>query len=247
MNEANDSKFVMRKWNIVNDIANTNYKAKNEITYNTEALKSSICDYNHTYIPVSGGITVTAASTTQVVFKNRTPFIKRITKINETTIDDAENLIEYSSSVSEITGNLCFYSKDEANNFNNNIGNTNNFKSFEYIAKLLETKVAQPAPNAANGLLKNERIAVPLKYLSDFWRSLEIPLINCKVEVKRIWTKDCVLSAECNDNTNANPDNIIFNIEDTKLYVPVVTLSARDNQNLSKLLSKGFDRSFYWN
>ena len=156
-------------------------------------------------------------------------------------------LIEYSSSFSNITRNLCFDYKGDANNFNNNIGNTNNFKSFKYKAKLLETIVAQPAPNAANGILKNETIAVPLKYLSDFWRSLEIPLINRKVELKRIWTKDCLLSAACNDNTNANRDNIIFNIKDTKLYIPVVTLSARDNQNLPKRLSKGFKRSFYWN
>ena len=49
------------------------------------------------------------------------------------------------------------------------------------------------------------------------------------------------------DNTNANPDNVIFTIYDTKLYVPVVTLSARDNKTLSKLLSKGFERSVYWN
>ena len=77
--------------------------------------------------------------------------------------------MEYSSSYSE-TGNLQFYSKDEAANFNNNIANTNNFKSVKYKVKLLENTVAQPTPNA--------EIAVPLKYLSSFSRSLEIPLIN---------------------------------------------------------------------
>ena len=76
LNKVNDSKFVTRKWNIVNDNAKTNYEAKNEITCNTEALHSSICDYNNTYILVSGGITVTAAPVTQVVFKNCAPFFK---------------------------------------------------------------------------------------------------------------------------------------------------------------------------
>ena len=88
---------------------------------------------------------------------------------------------------------------------------------------------------------------MPLKYLSDFWRSLEMPLINCKVELKLRWSKHCVLSLACTDNGNSNNDdsNIICTIKDTKLYVPVVTLSARDTQKLSKLLSKVFERSVY--
>ena len=70
-------------------------------------------------------------------------------------------------------------------------------------------------------------------------------MINCKVELKLKWTKYCVLSAGINDSiiNNNNDNNIIFTIKDKKLYVPVVTLSARDNQKLSKLLSKGFERS----
>ena len=79
---------------------------------------------------------------------------------------------------------------------------------------------------------------MPFEYLINFWRSLGIPLINCKVILKLKWTKHCVLSAACNDNANANPDNVIFTIKDTKLYALVITLSARDNQKLSKLLSK---------
>ena len=63
-------------------------------------------------------------------------------------------------------------------------------------------------------------------------------LINCKVELKVKLTKHCVLAAAANDNTNDNPNNIIFPIKDIKLYVPVVTLSADANQNLSKLLVK---------
>ena len=86
---------------------------------------------------------------------------------------------------------------------------------------------------------------MPLKYLSDFWRSLEVPLINCKVELKLKWTKH--LFPAGGDNAAANLDGIIFAIKDTKLYIPVVTLTARDNQKLSNFLSKGFERSVYWN
>ena len=106
--------------------------------------------------------------------------------------------------------------------------------------------VAQ-ADKAANGILKNPTIAVPMKYLSNFWRPLEMPLINCKVVLKRKWLSCCVLSPAGDDNANVNDDNTNFTFKDTKLYVPVVTLSARDNQKLAKLLSKGFERLVYWN
>ena len=69
-----------------------------------------------------------------------------------------------------------------------------------------------------------------------------MPLLNCKVELNLKWTKYCVFSvfsAAGNDNTNANPNNIINTIKDNKLYVPVVTLSVKDNKNLSKLFSNG--------
>ena len=70
-----------------------------------------------------------------------------------------------------------------------------------------------------------------------------MPLINCNVELKLKWTKYCVLSAAGNDNTNNNPNNIIFSIKDPKLYVPVAALSAREKQKLSKLSSDAFERS----
>ena len=73
-----------------------------------------------------------------------------------------------------------------------------------------------------------------------------MPLINCKVELKLRWAKHCVLASAGVENNNADSD-IIFTIKDTKLYVPVVTLSAKNNQKLSKRLSKGFERSLYWN
>ena len=224
LNEASDFKFVTRKWNIVNNQSNANYDVGNEVIYNTEVLKSNFCDYNDVYILVKRDITITAAPATQVSFKNCVPFTKCITKIDGTTIDDAEdfdlvkpmyNLIECSLNYSETTESLWFYSKDEATNFNNNIVNTDNFESFK--AKLLENNCAQRAPNNANGILKIATIAVPLKYLSKFWKSLEMPLINCKLELKLKWTRHWVLSAAGNDNTNANPDNVIFTITDTKV------------------------------
>ena len=81
MNEANDSKFVTRKWSIVNDNSKSNYGAGNEISYNTEVLKYNLCDYNDAYISIlRGDITVKAAPATQVAFKNCAPFTKCITK-----------------------------------------------------------------------------------------------------------------------------------------------------------------------
>ena len=81
---------------------------------------------------------------------------------------------------------------------------------------------------------------IPLKYLSNFWWSLEIQLINCKVELSLKWIESCVLTTSVNAN-------VTFKITDAKLYVPIVTLSAEDNAKLSKLLGEGFKRSIYWN
>ena len=101
-----------------------------------------------------------------------------------------------------------------------------------------------------SGILKNVTIALPLKNLSNFWRSRKMPLINCKEELKLILTKYCVLPVAGNENNineNANADNIIFTIKDTELYVTKVILPAKDNQKLSNLLSEGSARSVYWN
>ena len=86
-----------------------------------------------------------------------------------------------------------------------------------------------------------------LRFLNNFWRSLEIPLINCKIESKLKWTNYCALSAAGANNDNANSNNIIFNIKDTKLYVPLINLSSTKNQKISKLLTKESEKSVYWN
>ena len=126
-----------------------------------------------------------------------------------------------------IKESLWFNSKDEATNFNADIANDNDFKSFEYKAKILRNTTAQ-ADNAANGVLKDSTIAVLLKYLSNFWRSLEM-LINCKTELKLKWTKCCGLSAAVNDNETANNANA--NNQSQHCL-------ARDNQKLSKVFIK---------
>ena len=85
-----------------------------------------------------------------------------------------------------------------------------------------------------NNLTKNVIIVVPLKYLSNFWRSLNIPLINCEVELILAWLKSCVLID--------NPENPIFQITDTK-FVSVVSLSKENDIKLSEQLKTGFKRT----
>ena len=89
---------------------------------------------------------------------------------------------------------------------------------------LTQIKFFKPLTAADNGVFKDVKIAVPLKYLSNFWRSLEMPLINCKIHLELNWTK--VMSTIA-DTT--------FKITNTKLYVPIVTLSSKDNAKLVKL------------
>ena len=92
MNKLNNFKFFTRKWSIVKDQANANYDVGNESIYNTEVLKSNLCDYNDAYILVRGDITIIGHQATQVAFKNCALFSKCITKIDGTTLDDAEDL-----------------------------------------------------------------------------------------------------------------------------------------------------------
>ena len=106
-------------------------------------------------------------------------------------------------------------------------------KSLKYKAKLLRNTVAQTNPNQANGFIENATILVALKYVSGSRRSLETPLINCKVELKLRWTNHCVLSVlgAVNDSEDgANSNDIIFTVKYTKLHFPVVILSLRDNE-----------------
>ena len=100
--------------------------------------------------------------------------------------------------------------------------------------------------NNNNGTLNGVKIVVPLKYLSNFFRSLEMALINCEIHLELNWSSDSLLSNYNSDTNNANPE-VKFKITETKLYVPIVTLSTKDNVNLTKQLNEGFKRSVYWN
>ena len=102
----------------------------------------------------------------------------------------------------------------------------NNSSSFKYKSRLITNR---------NGV----KIALALNYLSDFWRSLEMPLISCKFELSLSWDPNCVLPTLVGASR--------FTITDAKLYVPIVTLSTEDNAKLSKLLSERFKRPVHWN
>ena len=108
----------------------------------------------------------------------------------------------------------------------------------------------------ANKVGKNEaKIVIPLKYLRNFWRTLDIPLINCEVEIILTWTKNCVLAdttvrAAGNNNDPpaiVAPTGLEFQITDTKLYVPVVTLSKENDIKLLEKLKSGFKKTIRWN
>ena len=109
--------------------------------------------------------------------------------------------------------------------------NDNSAPSFKYKASITGN-------TRDDGTKNGVKIAIPLKYLSNFWRSLEMHLINCKVELSLKWYERCLLTAA----TTAT-----FKITDAKRYVPIVTLSVEDNTKLSKLLNEGFKRPIYWN
>ena len=144
LNKSGDSKFLNRNWNIVNDQLNANYDIGYEIIYSTEVLKSDHCDYNDAYILGKENITIIWHNVTQVEFKNCASFIKCITIIDGTTIDNAENLdlvmllynlFQCSLNYSDTTGSLWFDSIDEASNFDADTANDNAFKSFTFKAK----------------------------------------------------------------------------------------------------------------
>ena len=197
----------------------------------------------------------------KLVLKNNAPFINCISKINGIKIDNAEdldvvmtmyNLLEYSKNYKKTTGSMWNYYRDESNSgrdANNIIHSILNSESFDYKANFMENGVTQ------NNLTKNDiKIVVPLKHLSNFWRSLNIPLINCEVKLILTWFKSCVLidkltrDADYNADPRVseinNPKNATFQITDTKLYVPVVTLSKENDIKLLEQLKPGFKKNY---
>ena len=146
------------------------------------------------------------------------------------------NLIEYSDNYSDKSGSLWQFKRDEPPADNADMG-VDESQSFKYKAVPVGKKAY--AVNNTNSSVKNTKIVVPLKCLSNFWRSLEMPLINCKIHLELNWIGECILSSA--------RDSAKIKITDAKLHVPIVTISTKDNVNLTKQLSDGFKRSAYWN
>ena len=136
------------------------------------------------------------------------------------------NLIERSDNYAKTSGSLWQYFRDEPND---NIEDSESFKS----------KIKATGKTPINNDVKDVEIMVPLKYLSNFWRTLEMPLINCEVNLIFTWSSTCVIA-------NSNGAGT-FEITDTKLYVHVVTLSTQENIKLLQQLKSGFKRVINWN
>ena len=169
-----------------------------------------------------------------MAFKDCAPFTNCISEINNTQVGNAKNidivmpmynLIEYSDNYAKATGSLWQYFRDEPND---DIEDSESFKS-----KIKITGKARDDDNE-----KDVEIMVTLKYLSNFWRTLEIPLINCEVNLILKWSSTYVIT----DSNGAET----FAITDTKLYVPVVALSTQENTKLLQQLKSGFKRVINW-
>ena len=135
------------------------------------------------------------------------------------------NLIKYSDNHSKTSGSLWQYYKDEPND---NLAYSESFKS--------KVKITGKTPDDGN--TKDVEIIVPLKYFSNFWRTLEMPLINCEVNLILTWSPTCIISAAIGETK--------FKITDAKLYLPVVTLSTQGNAKLLQQLKSGFKRTINW-
>ena len=234
------SKFRTRNWVEINDESRGTYTS-NDIKFKTTMLRSNLCDYADAYILVKGTITITGAGNDAaarqadernkgVIFKNCAPFTKCIRKINGTETNNAQdidivmpmyNLIQYSDSYSKTSGNLSQYYKDEPND------NSELFKS--------NVKITRNTP--ASGDAKDVKIIVQLKYLSNFGGTLEMPLIHYEVSLLT-WSSTCVITISTGEGR--------FTITDTKVYVPVVTLSTQDNAKLLEQIKSGFRSTFNW-
>ena len=160
------------------------------------------------------------------------------------------NLLEYNKNYSKTTESFWSYYRDEPNSdANNNINySVKDSKSFDYKASIT-------GKLEGNNTEKEAEIVKPLKYLSNFWRMLDIPLINSEINFTLTWPENCVLTSKVArdpvpDPAVAafnNPKNVTFKITDVKLYAPVVTLSTESDKTLLEQLRTGFKRTIKWN
>ena len=277
------SKFVTREYVRVNGLSNT-YNENKSIRFKTPMLRSNLCDYSDAYVLGKGTIMVTALRANNgannirdkknrpLVLKNNAPFVSCITRINGELIEDADeldivipmcNLLEYSKNYRKPIGSLYNYYRDELTNDgnDNNFDNRNvvNSEAFKYINKITGNTYNVDAGGQGydvnkNGMRKVE-LAIPLKYLGNFWRTLNIPLIGCEVFLELKWNKNCVITSLEQRQVDAGPPVVRNNaptgatlsIIDCKLYVPVVTLSKDDEIKLLTNLKSGFQREIIWN
>ena len=201
------SKFRTRNWIEINYESRGAYNVNSNIKFKTTMLKSSLCDYSDVKGTISVNNTAAqgaAANNTnkKVIFKNCAPFTNCISEINNTQIDNAKdidivmlmyNLIEYSDNYAKSTGSLWQYCKDiPARDANDEIiaFDTNNLTdSFKFKAKI--------TGKTEDDGTKDVAIMVPLKYLTNFWRTLEMPLINCEVNLILTWSSTCLCYCFC--------------------------------------------------
>ena len=241
-----------------------------------EYVRSNLCDYSDAYILVKGTITVTTPGVNNgannIRDKRNRPLILKnscITRINGELIEDADdldivmsmhNLLEYSKNYRKTIGSLYNYYRDELsddaddNNFDNiKVVNSNTFKyKNKIIGNTYNVNAGAQGYNVNKNGTQKVELAIPLKYLGNFWRALNIPLISCKVSLELKWDKNCVItSLEQRDTGGGNRDNAptgaTIDINDCKLYVPAVTLSKDDEIKLLTNLKSGFKREIIWN
>ena len=273
------SKFVTREYVRVNSLLNT-YNENKSVRFKTPMLRSLLCDYSDAYILLKGTITVTAPGANNgannirdkrnrpLILKNNAPFVSCITRINGELIEDANdldivvpmyNLLEYSKNCRKTIGSLYNYYRDELsddadhNNFDNiKVVNSNTLKYKNKITgNTYNIDVGVDGYNVNKNGTQEVELAIPLKYLGNFWRSLNIPLISCEVSLELKWNKNCVITSLEERQVDAGPPVVRDNsptgatlaINDCKLYIPVVTLSKDDETNLKS----GFKREIIWN
>ena len=222
-------------------------------------LRSDLCDYSDAYILVKGKITVTKGENNDVNndafdkkldLKNNAPFTSCISKINGILIDNAEdldivmsmyNLLKYTKSYRKTTGSLFNYHRNEPNSgavgiINYSIKDSESFNYKTSITGKLEGNNAEQ---------DDTEIAVPLKYLSHFWRTLDVPLTNCEISLTLSWSQNFIVNPPI--VAINNPAGATFKITNCKLYVSVVTLSAEEDNKLLDQLKLGFKRTVRWN
>ena len=173
------------------------------------------------------------------------------------------NLLEYSKNYRKTIGSLYNYYRDELTNDgnDNNVDNRNvvNSEAFKYKNKITGNTYNVDVGTQGYDVNKNGtqkiKLAIPLKYLGNFWRALNIPLISCEVSLELKWDKNCVITSLEQRQVDAGPPAVRDNaptsatlsITDCKLYVPVVTLSKDDDFKLLTNLKSGFKREIIWN